>query len=86
MAGMIEVFNQETFAPVLIRWKMEKLAKETGRTDLRSAYDEEKAAGPVGVKQALKSGLMRPFVLLVKSPIVLLLSTYMVRLLHIQDE
>lgn len=81
MAGLIEVFNQETFAPVLIRWKMEKLAKETGRTDLRSAYDES-TAGPVGVKQALKSGLMRPFVLLVKSPIVLLLSTYMVRLPH----
>lgn len=76
MALAIEVFNQETFAPVLIRWKMEKLAKDTGRTDLRSAYDENAAA--VGVKKALKSGLMRPFVLLVKSPIVLLLSTYMV--------
>ncbi|BCS22039.1 MFS transporter [Aspergillus puulaauensis] len=76
MATAIEVFNQETFAPVLIRWKMEKLAKETGRTDLRNAYDEQ-TAGPVSVKKALKSGLMRPFILLVKSPIVLLLSTYM---------
>lgn len=85
MATAIEVFNQETFAPVLIRWKMEKLAKETGRTDLRNAYDEQ-TAGPVGVRQALKSGLMRPFILLVKSPIVLLLSTYMVRLPPIREE
>ncbi|KAJ0417286.1 major facilitator superfamily domain-containing protein [Aspergillus carlsbadensis] len=75
----IEVLNQETFAPVLIRWKTAKLAKETGRTDLRSAYDQEngKDAGPIRVQEALKLGLQRPFLLLVKSPIVLLLSTYM---------
>ncbi|KAL2814467.1 major facilitator superfamily domain-containing protein [Aspergillus granulosus] len=77
---LIEFFNQETFAPVLLRWKTAKLAKETGRTDLRSTYDYESekcGAGPVSVDQALFLGLKRPFLLLVKSPIVLLLSTYM---------
>ncbi|KAL3456369.1 major facilitator superfamily domain-containing protein [Aspergillus heterothallicus] len=76
----IEILNQETFAPVLIRWKTAKLAKETGRTDLRSAYDQDAAkngAEPVRVEQALKQGLLRPFLLLVRSPIVLLLATYM---------
>jgi multidrug resistance protein len=78
----IEVLNRETFAPVLIRWKTAKLAKETGRTDLRSAYEQgngKQGAEPVRVEEALKLGLQRPFNLLVKSPIVLLLSTYMVR-------
>ncbi|KAL4874982.1 major facilitator superfamily domain-containing protein [Aspergillus karnatakaensis] len=75
----IEVLNQETFAPVLIRWRVSRLAKETGRTDLRSAYDphQEDRAEPVGVGQALKLGLLRPVLLLVKSPIVFLLSVYM---------
>ncbi|KAL2859510.1 major facilitator superfamily domain-containing protein [Aspergillus pseudodeflectus] len=76
----IEVLNRETFAPVLIRWKTAKLAKETGRTDLRSAYEQgngKQGAEPVRVEEALKLGLQRPFHLLVKSPIVLLLSTYM---------
>jgi MFS family permease len=78
----IELLNEETFAPVLIKRKIAKLAKETGRTDLRSAYDQEnrkQGADPVRVEDALRVGLQRPFLLLVKSPIVLLLSTYMVR-------
>ncbi|KAL2785519.1 major facilitator superfamily domain-containing protein [Aspergillus keveii] len=76
----IELLNEETFAPVLIKRKIAKLAKETGRTDLRSAYDQEnrkQGADPVRVEDALRVGLQRPFLLLVKSPIVLLLSTYM---------
>ncbi|KAJ0284384.1 hypothetical protein COL922a_014370, partial [Colletotrichum nupharicola] len=53
----IEVLNRETFAPVLIRWKTAKLAKETGRTDLRSAYEQgngKQGAEPVRVEEALK--------------------------------
>ncbi|KAL2864778.1 MFS transporter [Aspergillus lucknowensis] len=80
LAAAVELLNQETFAPVLIRWKLEKMAKETGRTDLRSAYDGldgNADSGPAAVRQALKLGLLRPLLLLVRSPIILLLSTYM---------
>ncbi|KAL2819559.1 major facilitator superfamily domain-containing protein [Aspergillus cavernicola] len=71
----IECFNQETYAPVLIRRKTAKLAKELGRSDLRSAYDPEGRG--VSPTKILKLGLKRPIVLLFKSPIVLFLATYM---------
>ncbi|KAJ5907223.1 uncharacterized protein N7473_004139 [Penicillium subrubescens] len=71
----IEVLNQETYAPVLIRWKTAKLAKELGRTDLQSAYDVGRES--LSKAQVLKRSLVRPALLLFKSPIVLLLSTYM---------
>ncbi|CAI7584039.1 unnamed protein product [Penicillium glandicola] len=71
----VELMNQETYADVLIRWKTEKLAKETGRTDLRSAYDKSKDAG--GLKQTLVQSFKRPGLLFVKSPIVFLLCVYM---------
>lgn len=74
----IEILNQETYAPVLIRWKTARLAKELGRTDLQSAYDVGRESLSKG--QVLKRSLVRPAMLLFKSPIVLLLSTYMVRL------
>mgnify|MGYP002718640450 CR=1 FL=1 len=72
----VEVLNKETYADVLIRWKTEKLAKETGRTDLRSAYDTNK--GSVGLTQTLVQSFKRPVLLFVKSPIVFLLCVYMV--------
>jgi MFS family permease len=74
----VEVLNQETYAPVLIRWKKDKMAKELGRTDLRSVYEEDQE--PVPISEVLKQGLNRPILLFFKSPIVFLLSTYMVSL------
>jgi MFS family permease len=71
----IECLNRETYAPVLIRWKTAKLAKELGRTDLRSAYEPDSQG--VSVASTLKLGLMRPLQLFFKSPIVSLLSIYM---------
>ncbi|PIG83071.1 MFS multidrug transporter [Aspergillus arachidicola] len=71
----IEILNRETYAPVIIRWKTVKLSKELGRTDLRSAYELKRGQVPTG--ELLKQSLVRPMLLLVKSPIVLLLSTYM---------
>ncbi|GFG22653.1 uncharacterized transporter C1529.01 [Aspergillus udagawae] len=71
----IECLNRETYAPVLIRWKTAKLAKELGRTDLRSAYEPESQG--VSAASTLKLGLMRPVLQFFKSPIVLLLSIYM---------
>ncbi|PYH47113.1 MFS transporter [Aspergillus saccharolyticus JOP 1030-1] len=73
----IEVLNRETYAPVLIRWKTERLAKELNRTDLRSAYDKTTGQQRPSVAEALKLGLSRPIILLFKSPIVLMLSIYM---------
>ncbi|KAJ5872372.1 uncharacterized protein N7529_004725 [Penicillium soppii] len=71
----VELLNKETYAAVLIKWKTEKLAKETGRSDLRSAYaaDKEHASA----KEVLLQGLKRPVLLFCKSPIVFLLSVYM---------
>ncbi|KAJ5523487.1 hypothetical protein N7513_013031 [Penicillium frequentans] len=71
----IEILNRETYPVVLIRHKTERLNKQMGRTDLRSAYtpNEDK----VSVGGALKHGLRRPVILYLKSPIVALLSTYL---------
>ncbi|KAJ5618943.1 hypothetical protein N7510_002927 [Penicillium lagena] len=71
----VEVFNKETYAVVLIRWKTDKLNKELGRTDLTSAYDTGKE--PASVKEVLGKSLKRPFILFFTSPIVFLLATYM---------
>ncbi|CAG7921632.1 unnamed protein product [Penicillium olsonii] len=75
MAFGVEILNQETYAAVLIRWKTEKMAKETGRSDLQSAYEVGKE--PASPRKVLAQGLMRPLLLFCKSPIVLLLSLYM---------
>ncbi|KAJ5794307.1 hypothetical protein N7457_000906 [Penicillium paradoxum] len=71
----VEFLNEETYAVVLIKAKTEKLAKETGRTDLRSAYDEDDE--PTNVSDVLVQSFKRPMLLLFKSPIVLLLCVYM---------
>ncbi|RAL09762.1 MFS transporter [Aspergillus homomorphus CBS 101889] len=74
----IEVLNQETYAPLLIRWKTARLAKELNRVDLRSVYEVtgSKHQAPPTARQVLAQGLKRPVVLFCKSPIVLLLSVY----------
>ena len=71
----VECLNRETYAPVLLRWKTAKLAKETGRTDLRSAYEADKESA--SLPDVLRQGMRRPVLLFIKSPIVFLLSTYM---------
>jgi multidrug resistance protein len=78
----VEILNKETYATVLIQWKTKRLAKETGRTDLRSAYDADREPAPVS--EVLTQSLKRPVLLLIKSPIVFLLCLYMVSLHAIQ--
>ncbi|KAJ5925827.1 hypothetical protein N7454_007337 [Penicillium verhagenii] len=75
MQAGIEVFNKETYAPVLIKWKTAKLAKELNRSDLISAYEVGREQLTTG--QILKRSLIRPALLLTKSPIVALLALYM---------
>ncbi|KAJ5908419.1 hypothetical protein N7495_001101 [Penicillium taxi] len=71
----IQFLNQETYAPVLIRRKTIRLSKELARGDLRSAYTP--SGEDVSLAATLKVGLKRPFVLFLKSPIVMSLSIYM---------
>ncbi|KAJ5087108.1 hypothetical protein NUU61_008415 [Penicillium alfredii] len=64
----------ETYAPVLLRQRAQTLSKLTGQV-YRSKLDIDQ--GQTTVKDALKTSLSRPLVLLFKEPIVLLLSIYL---------
>ncbi|RAL17665.1 MFS transporter [Aspergillus homomorphus CBS 101889] len=64
----------ETYAPVLLRQRAEKLSQLTGKV-YRSKLDIER--GRVSLSQTLKTALSRPWILLFKEPIVLLFCIYM---------
>ena len=65
----------ETYAPLLLRKRAAKLSKKTGKVYRSSA---EVARGPPPtLGQSLKTALSRPWILLFREPIVLLLSIYM---------
>jgi hypothetical protein len=68
------LFVPETYAPVLLRKRAEKLSKITGKV-YKSKADVEQGRKSVG--QAFKTALSRPWILLLREPIVLLLSIYM---------
>jgi multidrug resistance protein len=63
----------ETYAPVLLRRRAEKLSKITGKV-YRSRTDIDN--GEVALGRELKKALSRPWILLLREPIVLVLSTY----------
>lgn len=64
----------ETYAPLLLRKRAERLSKLTGHV-YRSKLDIER--GAISVKDAFGAALLRPWILLFAEPIVLLLSLYM---------
>lgn len=64
----------ETYAPVLLRRRAAKLSEMTGQV-YRSKLDIERGQIPMG--KTLKTALSRPWILLFREPIVLLLSIYM---------
>lgn len=64
----------ETYAPVLLRKRAATLSKMSGKV-YKSQQDAQQ--GVVTAAHAFKTALSRPWVLLFKEPIVLLLSTYM---------
>ncbi|KAK0644562.1 major facilitator superfamily domain-containing protein [Cercophora newfieldiana] len=76
LAGIIAVIAfftlNETYAPVLLQKKTNRLIKETGNTNLRS-----KLASNVSVAQNFKLAAIRPMKLLILTPIVTLMATYM---------
>lgn len=64
----------ETYAPVLLRRRAERLSKITGKV-YESKVDMDQ--GKFSLKAAFKLSLSRPWILLFKEPIVFLLSLYM---------
>jgi hypothetical protein len=64
----------ETYAPVLLRQRAKSLSKLTGRV-YQSRIDIDQ--GKVSAAEALKTGLARPWLLLFREPIVIILSVYM---------
>jgi MFS family permease len=64
----------ETYAPVLLRRRAEKLSRITGKV-YRSKSDIEQ--GKVSFQASFKLALSRPWILLFREPIVFLLSVYM---------
>lgn len=71
LAIAMAVLMRETYAPVILQRKVERLRKETGNELLRSAMD-------TGLTKAefFKRGIIRPVRLLVRSPIVALFAIY----------
>ncbi|KAG5976811.1 hypothetical protein E4U55_007204 [Claviceps digitariae] len=64
----------ETYAPVILRQRALKLSKITGKSYV-SKIDHDR--GRVTLTESFKTALSRPWVLLFREPIVLLLSIYM---------
>lgn len=64
----------ETYGPVLLRKRAERLTKITGKV-YKSRTDAEE--GTVSASEAFKTALSRPWVLLFREPIVFILSLYM---------
>jgi len=64
----------ETYAPVILRIRASKLSKLTGKCYV-SKIDHDRGRPTLG--ESLKIALSRPWILLFKEPIVLLLSIYM---------
>ncbi|KAG9788779.1 MFS transporter, partial [Aureobasidium melanogenum] len=67
------LFVPETYAPVILRKRVDKLSQMTGKVYTLEA-DKEK--GRPSVKSLLPTALIRPWILLFLEPIVLLLSLY----------
>lgn len=64
----------ETYAPVLLRKRAQRLSKLSGKV-YRSKLDIARPSTTLG--ESLKVALTRPWILLVKEPIVLIMSIYM---------
>ena len=64
----------ETYSPVLLRKRAQQLSKETGKV-YKSQGDVDQ--GPMSFGHVFKTSLSRPWILLFREPIVLLLSIYM---------
>lgn len=64
---------RETYTPVLLRWRKEKLIKETGNMDLHTDFDDPDKT----VSRTLATAFVRPFRMLFTQPIIQVLALYM---------
>lgn len=75
VAGVITIvmvfFMKESYAPVVLQRKTDRLRKETGNQALRSKLDPG-----LTPQQFFKRGIIRPMKMLVRSPIVALFALY----------
>ncbi|KAK6827963.1 multidrug resistance protein [Apiospora arundinis] len=74
LLGLISL--RETYAPVLLRWKRERLSKDTGNNSLHTPYDDPDRT----VARTLRTAVARPFRLLATQVIVQALALYMMYL------
>lgn len=76
--GFVWIFGAlvipETYAPVILRRRADALSKKTGKVYISSL---DKKQGRPTPKAAFKTALARPWALLFREPIVLLISIYM---------
>ncbi|KAJ5725834.1 uncharacterized protein N7483_007191 [Penicillium malachiteum] len=70
---LIVLFQPETYAPLLLKWKSHQLRKITGDKRFRSEMDLEKIALFTRIGGAMK----RQFLITIHEPIILLISLYM---------
>jgi multidrug resistance protein len=65
------IFLPETYAPVLIQKKVDKLRKDTGNNMLKSKFEKDETP-----TQILYRALFRPIILLATQPIIMVLTLY----------
>ena len=65
----------ETYAPILLRQRAARLTQMTGRV-YRTQLDVDSEQQNISVKRMLGTTLLRPWILLVREPIVLIMSLY----------
>ncbi|KAK2755572.1 hypothetical protein FQN54_006512 [Arachnomyces sp. PD_36] len=68
---MTAIFMRESYAPTLLKRKTNRMIKETGNQDLKSALDSG-----LSPKDLFKHSIVRPTKMLIFSPIVLILSLF----------
>jgi multidrug resistance protein len=61
----------ETYAPVLLRRKVQRIRMETGNPTLETIYGKDKT-----IQQRISTALIRPFILLFTQPIVIVLTLF----------
>lgn len=68
---VMALFMRETYAPVILQRKVDRLRKETGNQHLRSKLDSG-----LSPTDFFKRGIIRPMKMLIRSPIVALFAIY----------
>ncbi|KAJ5303193.1 major facilitator superfamily domain-containing protein [Penicillium atrosanguineum] len=71
---LMAVFTPETNSSIIIRRKTLNMRQETGREDLRNAYDFDKTMNGIDKSLSLAHAIKRPWKMITRSPILMILS------------